>query len=604
MTLIDKPNAWTIIFLLPIAGALLNLDLFGPQTLAAYFAYTFFAAAIAMIVSMRLLAYVKRLPLIDLPAPLLLFIALTLFIFLHGLVTHRLNLTHYYWVANAALLWAAWGQGEGSKRGIALLYKGVSLLALLESLIVCCQQIGLLSSKNPLYASTGTWENPNVTAMFLSLAVYAVLQGIKGAQAGRWRKDGRPVAAYMVIVLILLAILLLRCRTAVMVFALFITGHYWAGLSAFVKSKTRLPGRLIAVIAGVALTVSVLLLAFGVKRASTDGRFRIWENSIRLIGQKPLTGQGFGQFEKQYNLFTANEGLQENDHVNMPYNDFLELGVEGGLGAVALWASFLITLWIRHRKSGYSILPIIALLLIQLTNFGFQALPVFALFLLYVSIPPETAWREYPAAIRPSGKVSVKAMAIPTGDLLRQPLAGFRILGLGFIQLVSLFLVVHQVTLADDFYERNKITQNETGADAIEAYASLAASLKNFPSYHLYFGNAYLGMNQYRPALSQYLQGLESSSNPEMLVKCGYCYQQLRLFDSSRYYYTLVKNMEPYKFRPRLALLKLYQQQGDKPMTISEAEEIINMPVKVESGEVADIKNYARKTLEKESGSQ
>src|ERR1700733_12373178 len=295
MTLIAKPYTRTMICLLPIAGALLNLDLFGPQTLAAYFTYTFFASVTAMIAAGRLLGNVKRFPPTDLPAPILLFIALTLFIFLHGLITHTLNLTHYYWVANAALFWGAWSLGGGRLLGAG---SGVSLLALFQSLVICCQQLGFLSSKNPLYACTGTWENPNVTAMFLSLAVYSVLQGIR-----------RSRAAYVILLFILLALLLLQCRTAIIVTAVFLIGHNWARLNTFIKSKTRLPGRVMAVMAGGVLVTAILLLAFGVKRVSSQGRIRIWEASIRLIGQKPFTGQGFGRFEKQYNLFAAKEAL-------------------------------------------------------------------------------------------------------------------------------------------------------------------------------------------------------------------------------------------------------------------------------------------------------
>jgi O-antigen ligase len=551
--------------------------------------------------------------------------ALALFIFLHGLISRGLNLTHYYWVANALLLWAAWGQGMATqwavgdtmdikretaarwRKGIALLYKGISLLALLESLIVCCQQAGILASKNPLYACTGTWENPNVTAMFLSMAAYAALQGTgarsKPSASMRLEappKNGQPAAAYIIVALILTAIVLLHCRTAFLVFALFIAGHYWSRFSVFVKSKTRLPGSMVTVMAGAFMITLILLLAFGVKQSSTHGRIRIWETSIRLMMQKPLTGQGFGQFEKQYNLFTANEALPDNDHVNMPYNDFLELGIEGGVGAVALWAAFLIALWIQHRKRGYSVLPIIALLFIQCTNFGFQALPVFALFLLYAAIPPEAAWQEYPQAIPPAHIVAERHKTILTGSLLKQAPAGFRIVGMGCLPAIALLMIIHQADLAGNFYRRNKITQYESDTEAIGAYTSLAPALHNFASYHLYFGNAYLQLNQYRPAISQYLQGLASSSSPEMLVKCGYCYQQLHLYDSSRYYYTMAKNMQPYKFGPRLALLKLYQQQGDKPMMISEAQTIINMPVKVENSQVAGIKNYAHTILEKE----
>jgi O-antigen polymerase len=579
MAPIVKPYTWPILFLLPFAASLLNVDLFGDQTLAAYFGYTFFAGGVAVLFVIRSAVLSpapspdpsRRLPATTLPTPVLLFLALALFIFLHGMITHTLDLTHYYWAANAVWFWAAWRLRETADTPvIANLYKGVVLLALLESGVVLLQKLGVLASLNPFYTCTGSWENPNVTAMFLSLALYAALQGI--------RNDRRKPMAWFIPALILLAIVLLQCRTAILVAALFIIGHYWTVLTNFFKSRTPLFKGIMAIAAILVCTTTILLLAFGIKRDSTEGRLRIWKTSIQLIGQRPMTGQGFGRFEKEYNLFTAKESLPDNDHVNMPYNDLLEFGVEGGLGAMALWALFLIVLWKQHRKQGYSVLPILAFLLIQLTNFGFQALPALALFLLYAAIPPERM-RE--------------------GKPVKAPLATGQMIGLGCIGLAALLLSIHQALLAKHFRERTVITKNETGTDAIEAYSELAPYMENFISYHSNFGNAFLKMQQYRPALTQYLKGLETASYPDVMIKCGYCYQQLGLYDSSRYYYSLAENMTPYKFGPHLALLKLYQLQGDQMMMKNEAEEILAMPVKVESSGVEGIKNYARSVLDK-----
>src|SRR5450432_4346120 len=120
MALMAKPYTWIILLLLPLAMALLNFDLFGPQTLSSYFGYTFFAAAVTVLIAMRLLGKNAGSPLINLPAPVLLFIALALFIFLHGLITRTLNLTHYYWMANAAWFWAVGRLGGRRPWGAAV----------------------------------------------------------------------------------------------------------------------------------------------------------------------------------------------------------------------------------------------------------------------------------------------------------------------------------------------------------------------------------------------------------------------------------------------------------------------------------------------------
>ncbi len=73
-----------------MAGALVNIDLFGDQTLAAYFFYCIAATGVAMIFAFRLLFVppLYRSAILVLPAPQLLFIVLALFVFAHGLITH------------------------------------------------------------------------------------------------------------------------------------------------------------------------------------------------------------------------------------------------------------------------------------------------------------------------------------------------------------------------------------------------------------------------------------------------------------------------------------------------------------------------------------
>lgn len=45
---------------------------------------------------------------------------------------------------------------------------------------------------------------------------------------------------------------------------------------------------------------------YNAKKASADGRKLIWKLSAQMIPEKPLTGYGYGFFEKEYNLHQAN----------------------------------------------------------------------------------------------------------------------------------------------------------------------------------------------------------------------------------------------------------------------------------------------------------
>ena len=63
----------------------------------------------------------------------------------------------------------------------------------------------------------------------------------------------------------------------------------------------------------------------------------------------------------------------------------------------------------------------------------------------------------------------------------------------------------------------------------------------------------------------------------------------------------MIEKLQPYKYAPRMALLKLYELKKDTVSITSKAREIIAMPVKVPSAEVDRIKSEAVKWLHTES---
>lgn len=317
---------------------------------------------------------------------------------------------------------------------------------------------------------------------------------------------------------------MLQCRSAYLVAGLFLFIYYW----------NRLPNKKIIRFNRALFIIPIILIPLLLSRfkeASSAGRIQIWQNSIRLAYEKPLIGQGFGLFEKQYNKFIATNPSTTNDHVNMPYNDFLELAVEGGVIAMLFWLAFIIEgiqYYLKHKKS---ISLFIALLIIQITNFGFEAIPAFTLFLMYLGLETETI------AVTVSKEKNIgRFLSFKTW--------------ISSILIIAFILFIYQVRLAEALHKRNEITKTSTPAVAINAYAELSQILNGFSSYHESYGDAFLQTKQYLQALSQFLQATKSSS-PEILLKCGYCYEMLKQYDSSEYYYTLIHNMQPYKFIPQ-----------------------------------------------------
>ena len=264
----------------------------------------------------------------------------------------------------------------------------------------------------------------------------------------------------------------------------------------------------------------------------------------------------------------------------MPYNDFLELGVEGGLIAIVLWLLFIIKLFIHNIKTQNSVTPLIAFLVIQLTNFGFQAIPAFALFLFYTALNNFETFKETPALLRNKGVFEKHANLI-------------YYFCLPFFLLITFTFLSRQALWAKAFYKQNIISKTYEGKETIEAYNEIYPLLKRFPSYLEHIGDAYLQNKEYEKAKTQYVSAMEYSSEPGLLLKTGYSYQQQQIYDSSEYYYSVVEHMQSSRLTPKMALLTLFKVKNDKRKMLLKAKEIISLNVNNTDEEGTKIKAFA-----------
>jgi tetratricopeptide (TPR) repeat protein len=305
---------------------------------------------------------------------------------------------------------------------------------------------------------------------------------------------------------------------------------------------------------------------------------------MSLIAESPVTGHGFGLFEKSYNEHVAHAGLPSNGYIKMAYNDFIELSVEGGLIAAFLWLAFIFSYFLYSRKNNYSLFPLIALVAIQLSNFVFQAVPVFALLIVYLALPtPYSALSTESSMIKKSrGLLSSKVKPISIS-----------------MAIIAFALLVHQVRFANAFYKTDKIEKQYTPTLSIPEYKKLEPALEGHAYLHEKLGDSYMKTKKIHKALNEFTTALGTMYTPELLVKSGFCYQLQNKYDSSLYYYRLAHNIEPFKFATQHLILRLYEQKKDTGNIIKTATTIVNMPVKVENPRAYQLKTYAQNTINK-----
>lgn len=455
-------------------------------------------------------------------------------------------------------------------------YYGICLIAIFESVVIFLQSAGLMPVSNESFLCTGTWVNPNVTAMFLAMSLFAIIETIK-----TWRK---PFLGNLILITVVIAILLLYSRTAYLITSIFLVYYFNKSIKNFISGGIKLTSHRLG--QGVLAIILILIFVspFVNKTESSSGRLAIWRNSLQLVAQNPILGYGHGSFEKNYNLYAASLKKPENSHVFMAYNDFIELTFESGLPALLLWLACLYYFFRFCTANKRSVLPIVALVIIQATNFGFQAYPAFILFIIYMAAGNVSLKKDKVIA---SNNASVKN-SFSVAKIWLSGLSAFSIL---------FFIEVSKITGA--YYQQKIAHDNFKSPYAFMVFQDLKPLLEFSNGFHENFGDVLLARKQFSLALIHYKQALKTCSRPVVFAKCGYVHSIIKNYDSSRHYYQIVQDIEPGKLVPRMALLKLYQQAKDTSLIISKANEIVDFPMKVVTKKGSEIKAYAKDIINK-----
>ncbi len=580
-----------IMIALIITATLISGDYFINASLAAYFFFVIAASVLFTVTGIYFLSN-KNLSVQINFLPLALIVLLAGYFFLQTLLSAReITTIHIYLFTNALLLFS-----------LALLFKNkilneqsvfniISIAALAESIICIFQFGGVINSQNQFLKVSGTWENPNVTAMFLAMSIPAVvsINLFKKYPAAIW--FSRCLAA-----VIFIAILLLKCRTAFIgsfVALIIIVNNKYNFLNKL-KEKYSVAKQLLLLFLSLALIITVAVYAYKWKQNSADGRKLVWKISASMVAQNPIKGIGLGNFEHNYNLqqaayFAEGKGSSKEitnaSFVNMAYNEFLQNAVEGGMIAFLLFIAFIFSLFKNSKEQNKSFRPqailavsgIASFTSMSLFNFGVQAIPAMLLFIVY------------------SALVSSNSKPIFSFATLQK-----RKFISATLSLSGILIFTTQLSLANAYAKAKEaisLSKDGYNIEAIEILKPLSHKMKNSEVYWINFGDAFYIQKEYKKALYCYNKASVITSSPFLYMSIGNIYYKLHQFDSAINYCTIAKNIAPNRLKPRFALMKIYEAMNDTTNSIQTANEIISLQPKVQSKEAAYYKADALKTL-------
>lgn len=479
---------------------------------------------------------------------------------------------------------------------------------MVESIYCITQYFGWFESENKLFTVTGSWNNPNVTAIFLALTVPVLLYLFKE----KYKKI--VLSAFL---LLLVALLLLKCRAAFIGTVLSVIVFY--GLEYqfinWVKDKKNRSSAKALLILCLLIIFSLSSKLYDAKKASADGRKFIWKVSAIMATEKPITGYGYGYFEKEYNLYQVNyiqngkatsEELVNVGPVIMPHNELLQNMVEGGSIGLLLISLFFGSLLFsikqknstnqkdthldlsQAKKSHFHLAyaGIVAFIGMSMVNSTMQIVPIMCLLIVYSAIICST----------------LNPIVLPQSLLFIESSKLISILSKITIVITSfyLFYLIFGMASADRLNKKAKfLKESRQYEQALKIMPDLESRIKEDDNYWKNYGNIYFEMQNYRAALKYFMKAKEFSSLPEIYYGTGSCYKKLHLYPKAIQEYETLVSLYPSKFLYRMMLLEAYLKNKDTQKAISLAQEIIVLQPKIPSEKVNRYKNMCRGLLKR-----
>lgn len=443
-------------------------------------------------------------------------------------------------------------------------------LCLVEMGVVIFQILGLLPSLHTFFRFTGTFHNPSILAMMMSLCLPICVYYIIAT------KDKNKSSWYFMAICVLSCIVLSESRTCLIA----------AMCSSFAIAFMEIPvfrsyvSMQRAWIPFLICCIILLIVLYYYKRDSADGRILIWTISLRMIAEKPFFGWGENGFSAEYMPHQAAFFLENPDstysyladNVSHPFNEFLLLGIKYGL--VGIVALTIITVFLvksvlqgKHRYKSLCVAISVTLLVLALFSFPYTVPMIWLVSTFLV------CW-----IVASYNLASLKA---------KMPVLLVLFISIAYI------LFYNRNVYREWQWQKLQISQYSKG-DAYHKYNDLYTHLSNNSTF-LYNYGAWLHHNGYYGeslnALSE-CQKLFDDYNVELLMADNF--KQLGKVKNAIETFEYANTMIPCRFLPLYHTMVIYEGEEDSVNACRVARIIIHKPVKIErSSSIKKIKYEA-----------
>lgn len=438
----------------------------------------------------------------------------------------------------------------------------ICILGCLQIIIAFAQYLHIFHSYNNYFRFTGTFDNPAVLSMILSICASITIYYIfeRTAQQKLW-------IALLLIIIALLIGAKSRCGlisitlSFCIVFAhkkSFSISFMW-NKSTFIKST--------CILSIIFIIIVFLLLLYFWKKNSADGRWVIWNICLEIISQKVFFGYGEGGFDINYMhqqaiYFSAHPNSHFAylaDNISHPYNEYLLLTIKYGVFVTLLLLSFIcfITIKIIRSKMNQKIiyLCIISTILIWSCFSYPYTIPFMWILITFI----------------------VLSALFMTNKTIKRNIP-FAIITILF----AFCMIIANKNTGKEWKWlclQKRLKEMDT-LDILHTYKDLYSALKNNSSFTYNYGAILHSFHKYKKSLEVLKECRKTLNDYNIQMLMAEDYKLIGLKDSALTCLNEASFMIPNRFLPLYHKMEIYKEKKDTTNVINISELIISKKVK------------------------
>lgn len=445
------------------------------------------------------------------------------------------------------------------------------------------QKFSVLDSFHNKFEITGSFFNPAPFSGFLvavlcpviGLLVYDKVAGIfhRETNSAKWIN----VVLILTVVLGIIVLVLAKSRAA---WVSLLSAIVFIGINSFttnnniiVKLKQIKIGFHInaqfLIIGGIIVMGATILaggiLLYKIRPGSVDGRMLVWNNTIKMIVDKPFTGNGIGQFNAVYmdyqaEYFKEPRSINEQtiaDNTIYAFNDYLKLASETGIPGLLLALCIIGSIFfVRTRAGGNKYFGIsvkagiLGLLVFGMFSYPASVFTLQVIFIIYLALIARQQKRFKIAAFLETSRVLLFA----------------RIFFLvGFLGVLVLFYIPWVYRLTTSCKSLKEALQGFNSAKekiALQTCKEIYPVLKNDSFFLTTYGKLLKQNAQAEEAISMLKKATQTQPTSDLYLALGECYQEQNRLVDAELAYRYALQMVPSRTKPVWLLTWLYYQIG------------------------------------------